>query len=79
MELEPIVAPSAFKHGVAEQDMLHACRTPFWVTPGDEGFTMITGPSRSGGLLEVGVVRADDGTPVIVHAQPARRRFLPGR
>lgn len=50
-----------------------------WVTPGEEGFTMITGPDRSGALLEVGVVDAGDGTPVIVHAQPARPRFRPQR
>ena len=38
---------------------------------------MLVGPDRSGSsLLEIGVVRADDGTPVIVHAMNARPKFL---
>jgi hypothetical protein len=38
--------------------------------------TIFVGPDRSARLLEVGVVYADYGTPVIVHAMPARPRFL---
>jgi hypothetical protein len=37
---------------------------------------MYVGADRSGRLLEVGVVRDEENRPVIVHAMPARRRFL---
>ncbi len=37
---------------------------------------MLVGPTRAAALIEVGVVRADNGTPVIVHAMAARPRFL---
>ncbi len=37
--------------------------------------TMLVGGSASGALLEVGVVEGTDGS-VIVHAMPARERFL---
>jgi len=37
---------------------------------------MLIGPDRSGALLEIGMVRGDDGTAVIVHAMKARRKFV---
>jgi hypothetical protein len=73
---EPVIAPSARRHGVDDEDMLHAYQnaTDAWAL--DEGLVMLIGPDRSGALLEIGVVRADDGTPVIVHAMKARPKFL---
>ncbi len=38
---------------------------------------MFVGPSRSGEPLEVGVVVDDDGE-AIIHAMPARPKFLKG-
>jgi len=38
---------------------------------------MYVGPSRTGEPLEVGVVVDDDGE-AIIHAMPARRKFLKG-
>lgn len=37
---------------------------------------MLVGPDRSAGLLEIGMARANDGTPVIVHAMRARPKFV---
>ena len=77
MTAEPVIARSARRHGVDDQDMLHAYRNAIdaWVL--EEGVVMLIGPNRSGSsLLEIGVVRADDGTPVIVHAMQARPRFV---
>lgn len=72
---QPIVADSARKHGVADDDMLHAYDHPIRVFDLDDGFTLIIGPARDARLLEIGVV---DGNiaPVIVHAMPARDKFL---
>lgn len=66
---------SARKHGVVDEDMLHAFNNPISYEDLDDGFTMIIGPSRSARLLEVGVVDTDHG-PVIVHAMTARRKYL---
>ncbi len=76
MTPEPVIAPSAKRHGVDEEDILHAYRnaTDAWAL--DEGLVMLVGSDRSGALLEIGVVRSDDGTAVIVHAMKARGKFL---
>lgn len=75
MGAHPIVADSARKHGVADDDMLHAFDHPIRVFDLDEGFTLIIGAAHDARLLEVGVVDGDLA-PVIVHAMPARNSFL---
>jgi hypothetical protein len=75
---DPIIAPSARRHDIADADILHAFRNPICVGPtDDEGMTMVAGPARDATLLEVGFVDGEDG-PVIVHAMRARKQFLPG-
>jgi hypothetical protein len=63
----PVIAPSARKHGVSDDDMLHALRHPIRVSEMDESLTMFVGPARDGTPIEVGVVDGDAG-PIIVHA-----------
>lgn len=75
MGAPPIVADSARKHGVADDDMLHAYDHPIRVFDLDEGFTLIIGSARDAGPLEIGAVDGDLA-PVIVHAMPARAKFL---
>lgn len=72
----PVIAQSARTHGVDDEDMKHAYRNATAAWPMDEGLVMLMGPDRSGVLLEVGIVRSDDGTAVIVHAMRARPKFL---
>ncbi len=55
--------------------MQHAYRNATGAWDLDEGLVMLVGPDRSGAMLEIGVVRAGDGTPVIVHAMKARPKF----
>ncbi|WP_297005175.1 hypothetical protein [uncultured Corynebacterium sp.] len=71
----PVISPSALKHGIPEEDMLHAFRNPMRAWDLDEGFLMISGPDRSGNLLEVGYIRSNANI-VILHAMRARRKFL---
>ena len=61
------VADTARRHGVADEDMLHAVRNAVAAEDLDDGFTMFIGPARDATVLEVGVVDGEDG-PVIVHA-----------
>jgi hypothetical protein len=56
--------------------MLHAYANPIRVFELDESLTMLVGGGVTGALLEVGVIGADDGRMVIVHAMPAREKFL---
>lgn len=71
----PVIADSARRHGLADEDILHAFRNPVRAEDLDDGLAMLTGPARDGVLLEVGVVEGGDG-PVIVHAMKARPRYL---
>lgn len=73
--MDPLIADSARKHGVADDDMLHAFNHPIASWELEEGFTMLVGPQRDAQLLEVGVVVGDLG-PVVVHAMQAPPRFL---
>lgn len=71
----PIIAPSAFKHGLSEDEILHTYRNPFRVWDLGDGFMMIVGPNRAAIFLEVGYVESEQAH-VIVHAMRARERFL---
>jgi hypothetical protein len=73
--VEPIIAASGRRHGVRDDDMLHAFNNPIRAEDLDEGLTMLIGPDHAGNLLEVGVVESEGG-PVIVHAMPARPKYL---
>lgn len=77
MQNEPVIAPSAYKHGVDADDMLHVYSNPMFIHYLDEGFTMLAGPAADGSLIEVGFIVAADATPVILHAMsPARPKYL---
>jgi hypothetical protein len=73
--VEPIIAESARKHGVSDEDMLHAYAHPIRVFELDEGFTMIIGANLAAIIFEVGLVDGESA-PVIVHAMKAREKFL---
>ena len=76
---DPVVLPSARRHGISDADVLHAFRNPIRTFLVGEGMTMLIGSAPTGRLLEVGVVDSrDEPGLVIVHAMPARRRFLEG-
>ena len=72
--MDPVVLASARKHGIQDDDVLHAYRHPVRVFEvGD--LIMLIGGDRSGRLLEVGMTEAE-GIEFIVHAMPARSKFV---
>lgn len=71
------IIDSARRHGIPDEEMLHALRLPQIERDLDEGVTMITGPSRDGDLLEIGVLDHEGEDPTIIHADHARPQFLP--
>ncbi len=72
--MDPVILASARKHGVSDQEMLHAYRNPIRVL-GLDDLTMLIGADTAGRILEVGVTSAD-GVEFIVHAMSARSKFL---
>ena len=72
--MDPVILASARKHGVEDEDMLHAYRHPIRVFNLDE-LIMLIGVDESSRLLEVGVATAE-GIDFVLHAMPARDRFL---
>lgn len=72
--MDPAILPSARKHGVSDEDMVHAHHHPIRVFA-VEDLVMLIGADAVGCLLEVGVAAAE-GIDFIVHAMAARSRFL---
>ena len=72
-------AETARKHGVADEDALHAVRNAIAQWRLDDDFTMRVGPARDGNLLEVGVLGIDTDDSVIVHSMPCRPQYRPHR
>ena len=71
------IVASARKHGVADEDIRHALKH-HWAaySTDDTAVTTYIGPSMSAQPLEIVVVRSA-ADAIIIHAMPARRRFLP--
>ena len=69
-----MIIASARSHAVQDDDILHAYRHPTRVLHLDD-LVMLIGPSRTGQLPEVGVSHAE-GIDFIIHAMPARAKFM---
>ena len=74
MGVDPVILASARRHGIDDEDMLHAYRNPIRVFDLDD-LSMLIGPDQAAGLLEIGVAEAE-GIEFIVHAMAARPKFL---
>lgn len=72
---DPIIAQSAFKHGLNEEEILHAYRNPVRIWDLGDGFTMMIGPNQAAIFLEFGYVQGEQ-VHVIVYAMRAREKFL---
>ena len=72
--MDPVILASARRHGVRDDNMLHAYRNPIRLFEADD-LTMLIGPDESATLLEIGVAHAE-GIDFIAHAMAARPKFL---
>lgn len=72
--MDPIVVASARKHGIPDDDILHAYQHPIRILRLDD-LLMLIGSDQSGRLLEIGI-SAGDGIDFIVHAMLARPKFI---
>lgn len=71
----PLIANSARKHDIHDDDMLHAFNHPILVEDLDDGLVMFVGADTAGNLPEIGVIDSTDG-PIIIHAMTARPKYL---
>lgn len=73
-----VVRESARKHGVADDDILHAvahAMVVLAVSRGARGRALHLGASSSGRLLEVVTVDEGEGEFLIIHAMAMRPKF----
>ena len=71
------IRASARKHGISDDDIRHAINNAIAAIthPDQPDFTMLIGPQRSTGLIEIGVIETDD-QDYVIHAMPARQMYL---
>jgi len=72
--MDPVILASARRHGIRDDNMLHAYRNPIRVFEVND-LIMLIGPDESATLLEIGVAHGE-GIDFIVHAMAARPKFL---
>lgn len=76
MGVDPVIIASARRHGVDDEDILHAYRHPIRIIDlPDDDLMMLIGPDQAARLLEIGVSTAE-GIEFVIHAMPARNKFL---
>ena len=67
------IADSARKHGVSDEEILHASRNALRAVPGIDR-VLIIGADRDGRLPEIVVLDPEDD-PVVIHADALRLKF----
>ena len=74
------VHPSALKHGVAALDAIQAAEWSLWIEPLDDDGPpyreLRLGVDTSARLLETVVLIDASGDEMIIHAMPARKKYL---
>ena len=68
-------AGSARKHGVTEDDALHAIANAISTVQQDADRVLFLGPDSAGRPLEVVVLFDEDAEPVVIHADVMRSKF----
>ncbi len=68
---------SARKHGVGDEDILHAIDYSLAIEDAgdDPDRWFVIGPDRAGNLLEVVVLTTVEGVELAIHAMPMRAQF----
>lgn len=74
------VHPSALKHGVSAEDATQAAAWSLWIEPLDDGGPpdreLRLGFDTSARLLETVVLVFESGDELVIHAMPARKKYL---
>ena len=78
MEEAFIFKPSAFKHGIVEEDIRNAFKQRVfdYAMPGEENKNLLLGLAREGGLLEIIYTVLDGDVINVFHAMKCRKAYL---
>jgi hypothetical protein len=68
---------SARRHGIADEDIVHAVEQAVAVGEQDDGKVLYLGPDRAANLLEVVSVVREDGSEIVIHAMRMRGKYEP--
>lgn len=71
------IHPSARRHGVDDDDILHAVANSLVIDDlgEDPDRWLVIGPDRAGNLLEIVVLIAGTAAEIIIHAMPMRPKY----
>jgi hypothetical protein len=71
------IHPSARKHGVADEDIIHAIEHALAIEDAgeDPDRWLVLGPDRAGNLLEVVLLTTVERTQIVIHAMVMRTQF----
>ena len=73
------VHPGALKHDVAAEDAVQAAEWSLWIEPLDDGLPereLRLGFDTNARLLETVVLLFESGDELVIHAMPARKKYL---
>ncbi len=74
------VHPSAFKHGISSEDAIQAAEWSLWIEPLGEDSPpdreLRLGFDTRARLLETVVLGFESGDEIVIHAMPARKKYL---
>lgn len=73
------VNDSALRHGLQEEEILHAAENAVYLTEPDEDMPakrIALGFDTHGRLLELAILTFDSGNQLVIHAMKARRSYL---
>ena len=73
------VHPGALKHGVAAEDAAQAAEWSLWIEPLHDGppeRELRLGFDTNARLLETVVLVFESGDELVIHAMPARKKYL---
>ncbi len=74
------VHPAALKHGIAAEDTVQAAEWPPWIEPLDDDDLsrreLRLGFDTTARLPETVVLVFDSGDEMVIHAMPARKKYL---
>lgn len=74
------VHPSALKHGITTEDAIQAAEWSLWIEPLDEDGAptreLRLGFDTRARLLETVVLVFSGGEEMVIHAMPARKKYL---
>lgn len=73
--MELLIHPSARKHGIADEDIVHAVKHAMSIDDQDDDLRLYLGPGRNSELLEV-VTLVEHGTEeTAIHAMRMRPKY----